>query len=358
MTLENYGWDSSLQSAFEMLSDKDLIPARVAIRHKNNYLIASAEGDMSAEISGKMLYEIEDGIIADGFPAVGDWVAVRTFPEEGKAIIQKLLPRKSKFSRKEAGIKTVEQVLAANIDTVFLMMSLNSDFNIRRLERYLVLASESNVSAAIILSKADLCEDTERMLEEVKTVSKDIPVHIVSSLTGAGIEDLRIYFEGNKTISILGSSGVGKSTFINALLGSDKMKVNDISEYKDKGTHTTSHRELVLLPTGGLIIDTPGMRELQLWEGERGVEEAFEEIEALMENCKFTDCSHTNEPGCAILEALDSGELDEDRYKSYLKLKREAKYFERKNSKKEMITEKKKWKAITKSVRKHNKYKK
>lgn len=357
MTLENYGWNSALQSEFDRISVEDLVPARVAIRHKNNYIIACADGEMPAEISGKMLYEIEDGIIPEGFPAVGDWVAVRSFPDEGKAIIQKLLPRKSKFSRKEAGVKTVEQIIAANIDTVFLMMSLNSDFNLRRLERYIVLASESNVNAVIILSKADLCEDTEKMLEEVKTVSKEIPVHIVSSLTGSGIDELKKYFDGNKTISIMGSSGVGKSTFINALLGSDKMKVNNITEYKDKGSHTTTHRELVLLPSGGLIIDTPGMREIQLWEGERGVEEAFDEIEAIMENCKFTDCTHTNEPGCAILEALDSGELTDERYKSYLKLKREAKYFERKNSKREMITEKKKWKAITKSMRKHNKYK-
>ncbi|HLT23803.1 MAG TPA: ribosome small subunit-dependent GTPase A, partial [Ignavibacteria bacterium] len=282
---------------------------------------------------------------------------VRAFPEENKAVIQKLLPRRSKFSRKEAGEKTKEQIVAANVDTVFLMTSLNQDFNIRRLERYIVLAKQSKADAVIILSKSDLCENVEDIIAEVKTVSKDIPVHVVSSLTGAGLDELREYFEGNKTITIMGSSGVGKSTFTNALLGYDKMKVKDTTEYKDKGLHTTTHRELVLLPEGGLIIDTPGMREIQLWESNDGIEEAFDEIEALMENCKFSDCSHSNEPGCAVLEALETGELDRDRYNSFLKLKRESQYFERRHNKKLQIDERKKWKAITKSVRKHNKYK-
>ena len=358
MNLNNYGWNETLQEEFDRISESGLTPARVSIRNKNNYLLHTTEGEVTGELSGKMLYEIEDGIIEDGFPCVGDWVAVRLFPDEDKAIIQKLLTRKSKFSRKEAGVKTVEQVIAANIDTVFLIMSLNKDFNLRRLERYMVLASESNVNAVVVLSKADLCEDIEQMKNDVRTVSKEIPVHVVSSLTGEGLDELKQYFEGDKTISVMGSSGVGKSTLINALLGEEKMKVNNITEYKDKGTHTTTHRELVLLPKGGMIIDTPGMREIQLWEGERGVEQAFDEIEELIHKCKFSDCTHTNEPGCAIQEALESGEIDEDRYKSYLKLKREAMYFERRNDKRAMITEKKKWKAITKSVRKLNKYKK
>lgn len=356
MNLEDYGWNKVLQEEFDGISESDLTPARVSIRNKNNYLLLTENGEVTGELSGKMLYEIEDGLVEGGFPCVGDWVAVRLFPDEGKAIIQKLLSRQSKFSRKEAGIKTVEQVIAANIDTVFLMMSLNKDFNLRRLERYIVLANESNVNSVIVLSKADLCDEADKMKQDVLSVSKDIPVHIVSSLTGDGLDELKQYFEDNKTVSVMGSSGVGKSTLINTLVGKERMKVDNITEYKDKGTHTTTHRELVLLPTGGLIIDTPGMREIQLWEGERGVEKAFEEIEALIENCKFSDCSHTNEPGCAIIEALETGELDEVRYNSYLKLKREAKYFERKNNKKEMITEKKKWKAITKSMRKFNKY--
>lgn len=358
MTLENYGWNSTFQEEFDKLNAGDLIPARIAIHNKNNYLIYAESGEITSELSGKMLYEIEDGISDEGFPVVGDWVAVRAFPDENKAIIQKMLPRKSKFSRKEAGEKTKEQIVAANVDTVFLMTSLNQDFNLRRLERYIVLANQSNAHAVIILSKADLCDNYEEIIEEVKTVSKDIPIHIVSSLKAEGLEELQQYFEGNKTITVMGSSGVGKSTFINALLGYDRMKVNETTEYKDKGSHTTTHRELVLLPGGGLIIDTPGMREIQLWESQQGIESAFDEIEALMENCKFSDCSHTNEPGCAILEALKSGELDSDRYNSYLKLKRESQYFERRHNKKLQIDERKKWKAITKSMRKHNKYKK
>ena len=357
MSLENYGWNSELQSAFDEVNSGDLVPARVAIHNKNNYLIYTESGEMSAEVSGKMLYEIEDGISEEGLPVVGDWVAVRAFPEENKAVIQKLLPRRSKFSRKEAGEKTKEQIVAANVDTVFLMTSLNQDFNIRRLERYIVLAKQSKADAVIILSKADLCENVDDIIAEVQTVSKDIPIHVVSSLTGAGLDELREYFEGNKTITIMGSSGVGKSTFTNALLGYDKMKVKDTTDYKDKGLHTTTHRELVLLPEGGLIIDTPGMREIQLWESNDGIESAFDEIEALMENCKFSDCSHSNEPGCAVLEALETGELDRDRYNSFLKLKRESQYFERRHNKKLQIDERKKWKAITKSVRKHNKYK-
>ena len=359
MDLINYGWNDFFEECFAPLRAEEYSAGRIAIQNKNNYMLYTEFGELSGEVSGKLFYEVEEDITGESsLPAVGDWVAFRPYPEEKKAIIDKVLPRQSKFSRKEAGIRTKEQVVAANIDNIFIMASLNQDFNIRRLERYLILGAESGSRPVIVLSKADLCEDAERMSAEVKAIAGKVPVCIVSSLTGKGIEELLGFFGGNKTVAVIGSSGVGKSTLINTLYGEERMKVKDITEYKDKGQHTTTHRELVRLPGGGLIIDTPGMREIQLWGGDEGASEVFDDIEELMQTCKFSDCSHTSEPGCSVLEALEDGTLDEDRYKSYKKLQREIRYLESRNNKKMMHNTKKKWKQITKAVREKNKYRK
>ncbi len=227
------------------------------------------------------------------------------------------------------------------------MSSLNQDLNLRRIERYMAMAWDNDVKPVVLLSKADLCEDIYAKLVVVQEAFAGTDVHIISAQKKAGIDELLQHFEGNKTIAVIGSSGVGKSTLINSMLDWEKMDVSDIGLYKDKGRHTTTHRELTLVPGGGLIIDTPGMREIQLWEGAEGLSELFEDIEKLIVQCKFSDCKHESEPGCAIKGAINRGELDEARFKSYKKLLSEVSYFERKQDKKAQIEEKKKWKKIS-----------
>ncbi len=352
--LNTFGYHPFFEAYFNEYSEPGLSVGRVAIENKSNFLLYSEYGELTAEISGKMFYGIED---KSEYPAVGDWVLFRAVPGEKKAIIEKVLPRRTKFSRKAAGSKTDEQVIASNVDILFIMSSLNQDLNLRRMERYLTLAWDSEVMPVIILSKSDLCENTKEISDEFKNIAFGVPIHIISSINKKGLDFIQQYFTDNKTIAIVGSSGVGKSTLINTLLGYKRLKVNDIMDYKDKGIHTTVRRELILLPQGGLIIDTPGMRELQLWEGSDGISATFEDIEELIKKCKFTDCKHESEPGCAINKALENGTLVEDRYNSYLKLRREIGYFERKHNQKAMLAEKKRWKKIHMQAKEHMKMK-
>jgi ribosome biogenesis GTPase len=311
-------------------------------------------GGLTAEKSGKLFYQSES---SEELPAVGDWVVFKQIPNEKKALIHAVLQRRSKFSRKKAGVTTEEQILAANIDTVFIMSSLNQDLNLRRIERYAALAWDNNIKPVIILSKADLCDNIYENLVEVQNNFEGTDALIVSAVNGAGMDDIYRYFEGNRTIAVLGSSGVGKSTLINTLLYRKKMKVNEIGKYKDKGRHTTTHRELALVPGGGLIIDTPGMREIQLWEGSEGLSELFDDIEKLTLDCRFSDCNHESEPGCAVKAAIKSGEITAERFKSYKKLLNEVKYFERKQNFKAQLAEKKKWKKISSEAKKISKQK-
>jgi ribosome biogenesis GTPase len=342
--LKNYGWDEYFEACFAEYASKGLHAARVAVEHRNYYELYSEFGELTAEKSGKLFYSTED---THQLPAVGDWVVIKHMPDEKKGVITDVLPRKTKFSRKKAGSTTEEQIVAANVDTVFIISSLNQDLNMRRMERYMALAWDNNVKPVILLSKADLCEEVYAKLVEVQDRFAGVDVHIVSALQKAGLDDLLKFFEGNKTIAVIGSSGVGKSTLINGLLDWEKMEVSEIGLYKDKGRHTTTHRELTVVPGGGLIIDTPGMREIQMWEGAEGLSELFEDIEKLIVECKFSDCKHESEPGCAVKAAIKKGELDEERFKSYKKLLSEVSYFERKQDKKAQIEEKKKWKKIS-----------
>ncbi|HEY3250304.1 MAG TPA: ribosome small subunit-dependent GTPase A [Ignavibacteria bacterium] len=352
--LTKYGWNDYFAACFSEFASDSLSPARVAVEHRNCYELYSEFGVLTAEKSGRLFYDAEDG---KDLPAVGDWVVINPLEKENKAIIHAVLPRRSKFSRKKAGITTDEQIVAANIDTVFIVSSLNQDLNLRRIERYLTLAWDNNVKPVIVLSKADLCDDMYAGLIEVENYFTGTDAHVISAKKGAGVDELYKYFEGTKTIAVIGSSGVGKSTLINSLLNWKKMEVSDIGLYKDKGRHTTTHRELALVPGGGLIIDTPGMREIQLWDGTEGLSELFEDIEALALQCKFTDCKHESEPGCAIKGAIKKGELDEYRFKSYKKLLNEIKYFHRKQDIKARLDEKKKWKKITAEAKKKSKSK-
>jgi ribosome biogenesis GTPase len=352
--LNKYGWNDFFEALFAEYAPSGLKAARIAVEHRNYYELYSELGDITSDKSGKLFYNTED---VYNLPAVGDWVVIRPIPNEKKAVIEAVLERKTKFSRKRAGAKTEEQVVAANIDVAFIMSSLNQDLNQRRIERYLTLAWDNNVTPVIVLNKADLCKFTEETKSEAEEIAFGTPVHTISALNNIGLNELKQYFEGNKTIAVIGSSGVGKSTLINRLCDVTKMKVSDISLYKDKGRHTTSHRELTIVPDGGLIIDTPGMREIQLWEGGDGLAETFEDIEALVLQCKFSDCKHESEPGCAVKEALRTGVIDELRLKSYKKLLNEIKYFEGKQNKKVQLDEKRKWKKITSDGKKKSKLK-
>lgn len=320
--LHRIGWNESLARQFESHLHDRRIPARVASVHGKYYRVWTADGELLAEVPGKVRHEAES---AAELPAIGDWVALEVLPED-RGVIHEILPRSSRFSRKVAGEELEEQVIAANIDTLFVMQSLDHNFNLRRAERYLLTAWECGAAPVILLSKVDLSDDPEERVNEMQSVAIGVPVHTVSAKLNLGVEDLMQYLLPGKTVAFVGSSGVGKSTLINQLLGHDAQRVQEVREKDSKGKHTTSHRALFLLPSGCCVIDTPGMRELQLWSGAAGFEAAFPDIVELAQSCRFTDCRHETEPGCAVRTAVDSGTLNADRVASFLKLQRESQF--------------------------------
>ena len=342
--LSAFGWSEFFENHFRAYHPQGYAAGRVALEHKQLYRVYTAGGELLADIAGKLRHE---AVSRADLPAVGDWVALRPRPEEGKATIHAVLPRRSKFARKTAGERTEEQIVGANIDTVLLVMSLNQDFNPRRIERYLAVAWDSGANPVIVLSKADLCADVATSAAEIQAVAAGVPVHIISAVTQAGLETLTQYFHSGQTVALLGSSGVGKSTLINSLLGHEQQRVREVREHDDRGKHTTTHRELLCLPQGGLVLDTPGMRELQLWDAQEGVTRAFDEIEELASQCYFRNCQHQDEPHCAVREAIEAGTLDAARYGNYDKLQRELRYLEIKQDKGAQLAEKKKWKKLT-----------
>jgi ribosome biogenesis GTPase len=324
-----YGWTGNLEAARKAAGRPDWLPGRVLSEQRHLYQVMTGQGELRAEVSGKFRTAATG---TGDFPAVGDWVLVQGRLLEGTATIQALLPRFSRFSRKAAGCRNDEQVLAANIDTVFLVMSLNNDFNLRRLERFLVMAWDSGSQPVVVLTKRDLADDADARQREVEAVAAGVPVVAISAVTGEGMRDLEPWLVPGKTLVVLGSSGVGKSTLINRLAGSELALTKEIREDDSHGRHTTSHRELYLMDSGVLMLDTPGIRELQLWETETGLDETFQDIHELAAGCRFRDCMHRREPGCAVREALRSGVLDWKRYDSYHKLAREVHFINSKNS--------------------------
>jgi ribosome biogenesis GTPase len=313
---------------------------------KEAYRVVGESGELAAEVTGRLRHEASD---RSAFPAVGDWVAMEPFLPEGKALIHEVLPRRTKLSRKVAGERMAEQILVTNVDVAFVVMSLNSDFNLRRLERYLGAIWESGAQPVVLLSKADLCVDRQSAADEIASAAPAVNTHVLSAVTGEGLDALTQYLNPGKTVVLLGSSGAGKSTIINRLLGSATQKTREIRGSDDRGRHATTYRRLFLLPASGVLIDTPGMRELQLWDADTGLDDAFDEIGALGANCRFRDCQHRTEPGCAVLEAIANGSLDPDRMMNYQKMKRELQFLERRKDPAAQAELRKRWKQIHKA---------
>ena len=345
--LTQLGWNSFFAEAAKEFPDCH--PGRVALVFRGGYEVWSESGEYLAQVSGRFRHKIRS-TNAD-FPATGDFVMIEPLPGEPKAVIQSVLPRRTKLSRTTAGRTTDEQVLASNIDRVFIAVSLGGLLRMRTIERYLTVARDSGAEPILLLTKADLSDHIPESLEQVHEVAGETPAIPVSSLCAIGLSEVSALIPKGCTSVILGPSGVGKSTLINALIGEELLPTVPVREHDQKGRHTTTEREMVHIPRGGLIIDTPGLRELQLWEGEEGLADAFPEISELAARCRFTDCAHETEPGCAVREAITSGALAEDRFQSFTKLKREIAHFDSRRDARVQSEQRRKTKQLTKNLR-------
>jgi len=346
--LSTLGWSPGRHEEFEPYAAGGLVPARVAAQHRGAYVVYAEGGERPAEVAGRLRHDA--GSVSD-FPAVGDWVAVDDAAGADAATIHAVLHRATAFSRKAAGEEAVEQVVAANVDVVFLVSAFGDDLNVRRIERYLASGWESGAEPVIVLNKSDLSVDLPADRAEVEAVAFGVPVHVVSCLAGVGLDELRTYLSGNRTVALLGSSGVGKSSLLNRLVGWERQDVQGIRA-DGRGRHTTTFRELVPLPGGGLLLDTPGMRELALWDAAAGVEDAFTDVADLAAACRFADCAHEREPGCAVQAALAGGSLDEERLESYRKLQRELRHLELKADPRALAEARRERRRFARSLRK------
>ncbi len=345
--IHSYGWSDTLQHDFAPFAAQGLIPGRILVQQRGQYGLVTDLGELTGQISGKLARDAEPG----GYPAVGDWGAVAARTAEHAATIHAVLPRRTAFIRRAADSFATEQVVAANVDVALLVASMNADLNPRRLERYLASAWQSGAKPVVVLTKADMAEDAEGDIADAESVAFGAPVLVVSAVTGQGMEALAALLKPGETAVLVGSSGVGKSSLVNALAGAELMDTGGIREDDARGRHTTTHRELIRLPSGALILDTPGMRELGLLDADEGLSTTFEDVEQIAGSCRFSDCHHGNEPGCAVRAALESGELDPGRWKSFVKLQKELRYQHLKESPDARQAYARNWKPIIKAQR-------
>jgi ribosome biogenesis GTPase / thiamine phosphate phosphatase len=351
--LEKYGWNDRFASSFAETAAPGRIPGRIVLEHTHIYRVATEDGETLARVSGRLRHRAEE---RSDFPAVGDWVVIERVAD-GDARIHAVLPRFSRFSRRAAGDVTEEQVVAANIDIVFLVGGLDRDFNPRRLERYLVVAWESGARPVVLLNKADLVDDADQFVGEVRSIAPGVDVHAVSARNPQTLDVVRQYLLVGRTAALLGSSGVGKSTIVNRLVGFDLLRTQDVRLTDSRGRHTSTARQMVLLESGGILIDTPGMRELQLWESGDALGDTFTDIASLAESCRFRDCRHQQEPGCAVRSAVAAESLPPERLESFHKLTAEREHQERQLDARAMIEDKRKARVMGKALHKRLKEK-
>jgi len=347
--LEDWGWDARWAEAFGGDATKGLFPVRLIEEQRGLFQIMSEQGVKGARTPGTMRHKAADRA---GLPAVGDWVCAEAVPNEKVVLIRRILPRRTKLSRKAAGETMEEQVIAANLDTVLVMTALNADFNARRLERFLTVSRESGAEPVLLLNKLDECAEPEPFLKDARQAAGDAAVLAISARAGTGLDALAAWIKPGRTVGLIGSSGVGKSTLVNRLAGNEKLKTAETRKSDERGRHTTTHRQLFILPGGGILLDTPGMREMQFWDAEQGLAKTFDDIEALAPSCRFKDCAHGSEPGCAVKAAVEAGTVAAERLASWAKLKRESASDNRRREPAAPPTEKQQWKTASRAQRK------
>lgn len=351
MTLESLGWSTSWSSVAAGYLERGLVPLRIAREDRGRYTVLGVNGEGQAVLAGRFR---QQALTAIDRPAVGDWVVARE-GGEGLAMVTALLPRRSAFVRKEAGETSEAQVVAANVDAVFLVCGLDGDLNVRRIERYVASAYDSGAAPVLVLNKADLARDPDVVRDHVAAAAPGVPIVTIAALTGSGLDTLGPWLVPGNTVALLGSSGVGKSTIVNMLVGEARQATSGVREADSRGRHTTTHRELVALPSGAWLIDTPGMRELQLWADEDALGLTFPEVASLASRCRFRDCKHEREPHCAVRAALADGSLEATRFAAWGKLQREIARLDRMQDARARAAAESRWKAVSKSMRKHPK---